>query len=96
MSSLSLPAQIPHALKLYEKVRKQRAETIQSLGADNRHSLHMSDGPDQVARDLLFGTDLSPDRWLGKETRDYIMNWDAEESVRSVLTGEVKEHLIFS
>ncbi|PKY03224.1 salicylate hydroxylase [Aspergillus campestris IBT 28561] len=84
LSSISTRSEIPLALKVYEKSRKRRAETVQQSGSDNRITLHLPDGPQQEARDKQFracrlgGT--NPDRWSDPEMQQYLWGWDAEKA----------------
>ena len=50
ISESSLPA----LLRLYQKVRKTRAQTTVRMANENRKLYHMVDGPEQEERDRLF------------------------------------------
>jgi salicylate hydroxylase len=84
------------ALKVYEKVRKERGEKIQGSAAKNRQNLHLPDGPEQQIRDEAIrnasrGEGGSPDLLADKEwqhfmwgvdvMRDTIEQWDELVSV---------------
>ena len=43
--------EIPDALKVFEAVRKERAERIQSSATETRRVLHLPDGEEQRERD---------------------------------------------
>ncbi|KAH7134421.1 putative salicylate hydroxylase [Dactylonectria macrodidyma] len=75
-SKVTAKSQITKALEVYERVRKERAETVQSFGMANRKVLHLHDGPEQVTRDHLFAIGAAPDRWVDKETRRFLWDWD--------------------
>ncbi|KAJ5089831.1 Monooxygenase FAD-binding [Penicillium argentinense] len=82
MSEIASRHEIPHALKIYEKTRKQRAETVQQSGTENRVALHLPDGPEQIARDEQFRASTSgsnPDKWNDRETQNFLWGWDAEQ-----------------
>ena len=61
---------IPIALRVYELVRKERAETVQASAIQMRRSLHLHDGPDQQARDEMIRNvvrkGVNPDLWSDK------------------------------
>lgn len=42
---------IPALVKAYEDIRKQRAELVSSISAQNSKTFHLPDGPEQEARD---------------------------------------------
>lgn len=44
--------EIPHLLRLYEKIRKPRAERFQKGSAENGEVWHLPDGEYQIARDI--------------------------------------------
>jgi salicylate hydroxylase len=83
LSSVSSREEIPHALGVYERSRKQRAETVQQSGSENRVTLHLPDGPEQIARDALFkasGSGENPDKWSDRRTQEFLWGWDAEKA----------------
>ncbi|KAL2012156.1 hypothetical protein VTN00DRAFT_4874 [Thermoascus crustaceus] len=86
LSNISSKWEIPLALQAYEKSRKHRAETVQQSGTENRHILHLPDGPEQRARDEQFRASMTsganPDKWADRETQKFLWGWDAEESAR--------------
>ena len=59
--------QIHLALKVYELIRKERAETVQLSATKTRQALHLSDGEQQRARDQMLRNIIhggpSPDLW---------------------------------
>jgi salicylate hydroxylase len=68
LSLISSKEQIPEALKLYEKVRKTRAEEIQQSADQTRTALHLPDGEEQRKRDVQMkcaeeAKGKSPDLW---------------------------------
>lgn len=92
LSTISSRHDIPHALHVYEKSRKLRAETVQQSGSDNRTTLHLPDGPEQVARDEQFRastTGSNPDKWSDRETQRILWGWDAEKAALDTWTGKI-------
>ncbi|KAJ5914868.1 Monooxygenase FAD-binding [Penicillium tannophilum] len=82
LSNITARHEIPHALQVYESSRKQRAETVQQSGSENRITLHYPDGPEQIARDKQFqaaATGSNPDKWSDRETQKFLWGWDAEQ-----------------
>lgn len=63
--------QLPHVLRLYERLRKNRGEAIVRETFKQRNDFHMYNGPEQERRDALFlsklgrdlGTEPFPSRW---------------------------------
>ncbi|CAG8036697.1 unnamed protein product [Penicillium salamii] len=83
LSAISSREEIPLALNAYEKSRKERAETVQQSGSENRITLHLPDGPEQVARDAQFQASASgnnPDKWSDQRTQEFLWGWDAEKA----------------
>ncbi|KAJ5634575.1 Monooxygenase FAD-binding [Penicillium herquei] len=97
LSNITSRHEIPTALQVYEKSRKQRAETVQQSGSENRITLHLPDGPEQIARDKQFRAAASgsnPDKWSDRETQKFLWGWDAEKAAlddwKKAVTDEVK------
>ncbi|OGE48846.1 hypothetical protein PENARI_c025G03859 [Penicillium arizonense] len=83
LSNITSRAEIPLALSAYERSRKQRAETVQQSGSENRITLHLPDGPEQVSRDAQFLASASgenPDKWSDRSTQEFLWAWDAEKA----------------
>ncbi|CAG7928169.1 unnamed protein product [Penicillium olsonii] len=83
LSAISSREEIPLALNAYEKSRKERAETVQQSGSENRITLHLPDGPEQIARDAQFKASASgnnPDKWSDLRTQEFLWGWDAEKA----------------
>ncbi|CAG8931209.1 unnamed protein product [Penicillium salamii] len=83
LSAISSREEIPLALNAYEKSRKERAETVQQSGSENRITLHLPDGPEQIARDAQFQASASgnnPDKWSDQRTQEFLWGWDAEKA----------------
>lgn len=90
LSTISTRCEIPHALHVYEKSRKSRAETVQQSGSENRITLHLPDGPEQVARDAQFKASTSgsnPDKWSDRATQQFLWGWDAEKAALDAWNG---------
>lgn len=101
LSSMNSRNQIPLALTAYEQSRKQRAETVQQSGTENRTPLHFPDGPDQIARDEQFRASMresgkNPDRWSDRETQRFLWGWDAEKAAMGAWRGEFISSLFLS
>ena len=94
--SLSLAADVPTALGVYETVRKSRAEAIQNSAATTRQALHLPDGPDQERRDeAIAGTGPNPDLWVNHEWQDFMWGVDVMKDTLDnwdKWVGRVQEH----
>ncbi|KAL4953288.1 hypothetical protein BDW69DRAFT_7054 [Aspergillus filifer] len=97
LSEITSKEEIPLALQAYEKSRKQRAETVQQSGTLNRITLHLPDGPEQLARDEQFRASLkggvNPDKWSDRQTQEFLWGWDAEKA--ALETWQDLHHRIF-
>ncbi|KAJ5136697.1 Monooxygenase FAD-binding [Penicillium atrosanguineum] len=94
LSLISSRHEIPDALKVYEQSRKQRAETVQASGSENRITLHLPDGPEQLARDAQFlesASGSNPDKWSDRETQQFLWGWDAEKVALEVWSNMVED-----
>lgn len=91
LSTITSRAQIGLALRAYEESRKQRAETVQQSGTQNRATLHLPDGPEQQARDEQFRaaatSGSNPDRWSDRGTQRFLWEWDAEKAALEMWNG---------
>ncbi|CAG8224321.1 unnamed protein product [Penicillium salamii] len=91
LSAISSREEIPLALNAYEKSRKERAETVQQSGSENRITLHLPDGPEQIARDAQFQASASgnnPDKWSDQRTQEFLWGWDAEKAALNTWNEE--------
>jgi hypothetical protein len=55
---------------------------VQASGSENRITLHLPDGPEQLARDAQFlesASGSNPDKWSDRETQQFLWGWDAEK-----------------
>ncbi|KAL3464960.1 hypothetical protein BJX64DRAFT_285828 [Aspergillus heterothallicus] len=84
LSKITSKQELPLALEAYEKSRKTRSETVQQSGSLNRVTLHLPDGPEQLARDEQFKLSLTggenPDKWSDRKTQEALWGWDAEKA----------------
>lgn len=74
---------INKALKVYETVRKERAETLVALAAQSGKDLHLGSGAAKDERDQMFaalrasgGKGKVPDRWADAEVQKMIYGFD--------------------
>ncbi len=94
---LSMTAHVPGALKVYEAVRKTRAETIQSSATAMRTVLHLPDGPEQEERDRnMKGAGKpgakNPDLWADRAFQDLMWGVDVMSETQAnwdALSGEL-------
>ncbi|OQD67220.1 hypothetical protein PENDEC_c041G03547 [Penicillium decumbens] len=95
LSTISSRNEIPHALRVYEQSRKQRAETVQQSGSENRITLHLPDGPEQLARDAQFlesASGSNPDKWADRQTQEFLWGWDAEKAALEAWNNLVEDN----
>jgi len=75
------PESIHKALKIYELVRKERAETLVQLAAASGRALHLGEGAAKDERDKQFaalkqGKGSVPDKWADAEVQKMIYGHD--------------------
>ncbi|KAJ5488917.1 salicylate hydroxylase [Penicillium diatomitis] len=76
---------IPTILKVYERVRKDRAEKFQNGAAETRLALHLPEGEKQRERDeAMKSVDKSPDLLADQEWQAFMCGED-ESSLASIL-----------
>jgi salicylate hydroxylase len=80
--------QLPKVAELYQKLRKDRGETIQRETFKQREDFHMSDGPEQEKRDELMTGMLGgevkadfPSRWTCPRVQRWLYGYDAYKEV---------------
>lgn len=80
------PESINKALRVYETVRKERAETLVELAAASARTLHISDDNEAAKkkRDAEFaavkdGKGRVPDKWADAEVQKIIYSFDCDE-----------------
>ncbi|KAF2002386.1 FAD/NAD(P)-binding domain-containing protein [Amniculicola lignicola CBS 123094] len=82
--SSSDPSSINNALKIYESVRKDRAEALVNLAAENGRSMHLGAGSAKEERDKMFaalktGKGPVPDKWADADVQRMIYGHDCVE-----------------
>ncbi|KAF2421252.1 FAD binding domain protein [Tothia fuscella] len=101
LGNISSKSQLPNALRMYERLRKEGGEAIVRETFKQRHDFHMPDGPEQEARDELFMSRLGkeeqvaepfPSRWTCPVVQPWLYGYDAVQEVENV----VKSHRGFS
>jgi 2-polyprenyl-6-methoxyphenol hydroxylase-like FAD-dependent oxidoreductase len=75
------PDSINKALRVYERVRKGRAEKLVALAAANGRAMQLDDGAAQEERDRQFaalqnGKGPVPDKWADAEVQEMIYGFD--------------------
>ncbi|KAF1990081.1 FAD/NAD(P)-binding domain-containing protein [Aulographum hederae CBS 113979] len=90
------PAAVGRALKVYERVRKERAELLVSMAAQSGRALHLGEGKAKEERDRAFKAltkgegkgGPSPDKWADREVQRMIYGHDcvgvAEEGFEGI------------
>jgi len=83
------PESINKALRVYEKVRKERAETLVALAAESGRTLHLGEGAAKEERDRLFRDAAEkggkvPDRWADKDVQRMIYGHDCMKVAEEV------------
>lgn len=88
-------ADINKALKIYEKVRKHRAETLVEMAAANGREMHLGEGAAKAERDRLFaelresgGKGKVPDKWADAEVQKQIYGFDCVRVADEVFDKE--------
>jgi salicylate hydroxylase len=79
------PDSINKALRVYEKVRKDRAETLVELAAASGRALHLGDGAAKEERDKQFaalkqGKGPVPDKWADADIQKMIYGHDCTKA----------------
>jgi salicylate hydroxylase len=90
------PQTINKALRVYERVRKERAETLVELAAASGRSLHLGEGAAKAERDKQFAAlkekkGAVPDKWADADVQKQIYGHDcmkvAEESFDEIFSS---------
>ncbi|PVI05022.1 monooxygenase [Periconia macrospinosa] len=85
------PKTIHRALKIYESVRKERAEALVELAAENGRQMHLGSGKAKEERDKVFaalksGKGPVPDKWADADVQRMIYGLDVvKEAERACL-----------
>ncbi len=79
-------SEVELALNVYEKVRKDRAENIQTSTVDTRKALHLPDGPEQQALDEKIKTAAkggeNSDKWADQSSQEFMYGTDPMRETR--------------
>ncbi|KAL6705132.1 hypothetical protein ACN47E_007237 [Coniothyrium glycines] len=75
------PETIEHALRLYEKLRKPRAEALVELAAESGRAMHLGAGKAKEERDKIFaaikaGGGKVPDKWADADVQTQVYGVD--------------------
>jgi salicylate hydroxylase len=75
------PEKIEHALRLYEKLRKPRAEALVELAAESGRAMHLGAGKAKEERDKVFaalksGSGKVPDKWADADVQTQVYGVD--------------------
>ncbi|KAI9719486.1 MAG: hypothetical protein M1828_006193 [Chrysothrix sp. TS-e1954] len=95
----SSPRSIYKALKIYEDVRKDRAETLINLAAQSGRDMHLAEGEAKAERDHLFaalklnnGKGPSPDKWADADIQRMIYGHDCVKEADKVFERSFYSH----
>ena len=88
------PADINKALKMYEKVRKERAETLVELAAASGRALHLGQGAAKEERDKQFAALRNksgpvPDKWADADVQKNVYGFDCVEVAEKLVKAEM-------
>ena len=79
----STPQSINKTLRVYEKIRKNRAETLVDLAAESGRTLHLGEGKAKEERDKAFAAATAasggaklPDKWADTDVQKMIFGHD--------------------
>jgi salicylate hydroxylase len=88
------PSTVSKALKLYEDVRKNRAETLVEMAAASGRAMHLGAGREKEERDRQFaqikrngGKGSVPDKWADAEVQKMIYGFDCQEVAAQLATS---------
>ena len=90
------PTTINKALRVYEKVRKERAETLVELAAASGRGLHLGEGAAKAERDKQFAAlkekkGAVPDKWADADVQKQIYGFDCmkvtQDSFEDIFTS---------
>lgn len=81
------PAEFAKAMRVYETLRKERAEAVVRAAGKLRQTLHLPDGQAQIDRDAAFRrareTGENPDKWQDERYQQNLFGHDAEAGVEA-------------
>ncbi|KIX03331.1 uncharacterized protein Z518_06883 [Rhinocladiella mackenziei CBS 650.93] len=94
LPSSPTPADINRMLRAYEKVRKERAETLVELAAASGRALHLGEGPAKEERDKQFaalkqGKGPVPDKWADADVQRMVYGFDCMKVAEELIEGEM-------
>jgi salicylate hydroxylase len=77
-------------MRVYEKVRKERADTLVEMAAESGRTLHLGEGKAKEERDRAFkeGKGKMPDKWADADVQRMIYGFDAMEVAKSIFEEE--------
>jgi salicylate hydroxylase len=83
------PESINKALRVYEKLRKERAETLVELAAASGRAMHLGEGQAKKERDRAFaalksGKGPVPDKWADADVQKMIYGVDCMKVARDM------------
>jgi salicylate hydroxylase len=81
------PDSINKALRVYEKIRKERAEALVEMAAASGRALHLGEGAAKEERDKQFaalkgGKGPVPDKWADADVQRLIYGFDCQQVTR--------------
>lgn len=87
------PAEINRALKIYETVRKERAETLVELAAASGRAMHLGEGKAKEERDRQFaalkeGKGPVPDKWADADVQKMVYGVDCMKIATAAVQSE--------
>lgn len=83
---------INKALRVYEGVRKERAETLVELAAASGRAMHLGEGKAKEERDKAFKEGKAvPDKWADAQVQKTIYGFDCMEVARETFKEEFEK-----
>ncbi|CAI6334759.1 unnamed protein product [Periconia digitata] len=87
------PDSINAALKVYESVRKERAEALVELAAENGRQMHLGSGKAKEERDKIFaalksGKGPVPDKWADADVQKMIYGLDVVDEAEKACLAQ--------
>ncbi|TQW01317.1 salicylate hydroxylase [Cordyceps javanica] len=82
-TALTCTSNVALVLRIYEAIRKPRAEKIAASATATAHTLHLPDGPEQIIRDQQLtnpgAAKRNPDKWSDPKWQDLMWGVDVME-----------------
>lgn len=79
------------SLRVYERIRKERAETLVELAAASGRALHLGDGAAKAERDRMFKEGKTmPDKWADADVQKRIYGFDCQRVAEEEFEGLYK------